>query len=76
LVVRGTEARRPSVYGWRGEPKTSAVGPHLDEAAVVHHRHAVGDLRDHAEVVRDEDDRGVELGPQAPDQAAGSAPGS
>ena len=33
----------------------------LDRAAGVHHQHVVGHLGDHAEVVGDDDDRGVEL---------------
>ena len=32
----------------------------------VHHEHVVGDLGDEAEIVRDQDDRGAELGLQAP----------
>ena len=40
----------------------------LDAAAAVHHQDVVGELGDHAEVVRDDDDRGAELLLQVADQ--------
>ena len=53
-MVRAVEERAP-------------VGA-LHGAAGVHHEHVVGDLGDEAEIVRDQDDRGAELGLQAPHQ--------
>ena len=35
--------------------------PLFHDTAEIHHDHIVGHLRDHAQVVRDEDDRGVVL---------------
>ncbi len=43
-------------------------GAVLDRAAGVHHLDVVGQLGDHAEVVGDDDDGGVELTLQVPDQ--------
>ena len=40
----------------------------LDRPAGVHHQDVVGQLGDHAEVVGDDDDRGVELRLQVADQ--------
>ncbi len=34
----------------------------LDDLAAAHHRNAVGHARDHAHIVADEDDRGLQLG--------------
>ena len=49
-------AQQPARVGVRaGRANSSATGAGLDELAGVHHRHPVGDARDHAEVVRDED---------------------
>jgi hypothetical protein len=42
--------------------------PALDDAAGVHHHHAVGDVGDHAHVVGDEDDRRVEVALEPADQ--------
>jgi hypothetical protein len=42
-----------------------AGGPRLDDAPAVHHHEVLGTLRGEAEVVRDEDDRGVALGREA-----------
>ena len=49
----------PSVYGCRGSSKKRVDVAQLDHAPCVHDDHAVGELGDQAEVVRDEDDRGV-----------------
>ena len=46
----------------------------LDDAAAVHHRDAIADLRDHAEVVGDEHTAIPRSGPAAPAEP-GSAPG-
>ena len=46
-----------SCTGCCGCANSSSAGRLLDLAARVHHDHAVGDVGDHAEVVRDEQDR-------------------
>ena len=55
---------RPSVYGCRGALKIVKTSAELDDVARVHDDDAVGELRDQAEVVRDQDDRGVRLLPR------------
>ena len=55
----GNDASRPPVYGCRDRWKMSSTERDLGHPSRVHHLHAVGDPRDHAEVVRDEHDRGV-----------------
>ena len=53
----GTAASSACVYGWRGALEDLLDGALLDGAAGVHHDDPVAELRDHAEVVRDEQDR-------------------
>ena len=57
----GIEPSSPIVYGCCGSANSVADRRALDDAPGVHHRDVVGDLGDHAEVVRDEDDRGAGL---------------
>ncbi len=64
----GRQASRPCVYGWRGARTARRTGARLDDAAGVHHRHVVGVMRHHAEVVRDEQDAHAGLGLQAAHQ--------
>ncbi len=47
----------------------------LDYAAGIHHGHAVGDLRNHGEIVRDEEHGQAKLGAQFCEQCRGFAPG-
>ena len=72
----GTERSRPSVYGCRGSRKTVVDGARLDDLARVHHGDAPAGLRDHREVVRDEDEADAELARAATRAASGSDPGS
>ena len=65
----GSASRRPRVYGWRGRPSTSVAAARLDDAARVEHGDPVGDRREDAEVVRDEDDREARLAPEPVEQA-------
>ena len=58
---RGIEPSRPIVYGCCGSGEQRGDRRALDDPAGVHHRDVVGDLGDHAEIVRDEDDRGAGL---------------
>ena len=51
----------PTVYGWRGVAEDRVHVAELDDLAGVHDDHAVGQLGDQAEVVRDQDRRGVRL---------------
>ena len=73
---RGTLCSRPSVYGWRGCAKRRVGGAGLHEHAGVHDVHALAHAGDDAEVVRDHDQRRVELGDEASSAPRGSAPGS
>ena len=65
---RGMQRSRPTVYGWRGSVEHLARRSLLDQLAGVQHADAVAHLRDHAEVVADEQQRRVELGAQRRDQ--------
>ena len=49
------------MYGWRGVPKTCSADPVSIDHAAVHHVHALAHARDDAEVVRDQDERGVAI---------------
>ena len=57
------------MYGWRGRPSTSGARTGLDDPAGVEDGDAVGDRREDAEVVRDEDDREAGLAPESVEQA-------
>ena len=57
----GIEASRPRVYGCCGSRNRSPHRRLLDDPPGVHHGDAVGHLGDDAEVVRDEQQRQVEL---------------
>ena len=48
--------------------KTAAAGAALDHLAGIHHRDAVGDARDDAEIVGDQDHRHAELALQVGEQ--------
>ena len=50
--------------------------PALDDAAGIHDVDPAGVARDHAEIVRDDDQRDVRAAASAPSSARGSAPGS
>jgi hypothetical protein len=63
--LRREQAARVRVHGPR---EHVGYAPLLDDAAGVHHDHAVGVLGDHAEVVRDEHDRHTEVLPQRREQ--------
>ena len=39
---------------------------HFDELAILHDRHPVGDVGDHAEIMGDEQNAGIVAGLQAP----------
>ena len=54
--------------GWRGLAKTSAVGRVSTIRPRYMTAHAVGEVRDHRELVRDEDDAQPELGDQLAEQ--------
>ena len=56
---RGTEAQQRRGVGMRGGCEQFAHRRRLDDAAGVHHRHAIGDAGDHAEVVGDQHQRQV-----------------
>ena len=58
----------PTCTGAGASQKTSRFGALLDDPPGVHHHHAVGDLGDDADVVRDQDDRRAELGLEPLDQ--------
>ena len=45
-----------------------ALGAALDDAAGIHHLHAIGDLGHHAHVVGDQHDGGAEIAPQLLDE--------
>ncbi len=70
-VARHIDARRAAEQGRRvgmarmGEDVADRPG--LDDAPAIHHRHAVRDLGDDAEIVRDQHDGGARL-PLAPGQ--------
>ena len=68
MCTLGRDASSPTVYGWRGRSKISTHRPLLDDPAEVHDEHAVAELGDDAEVVRDQDQRQPVLGPQAGEQ--------
>ena len=53
----GIDASRPRVYGCFGSRNSSSHRRFLDDPAGVHDRDAVGHLGDHAEVVRDQEQR-------------------
>ena len=57
-----------------GPPQDLVARAGLDDAARLHHHHAVGDLGHHAEVVGDEQHAGAAPALQLADQLAGSAP--
>ncbi len=49
------------VYGCCGSLNTASVGPVSHDPAQVHHGHAMADVPDHRQVVRDEQDREAEV---------------
>ena len=59
--MRGIDESSPHVYGMFGRVEQRVRTPTLDRTAGVHHQDVVGHLGDHAQVVRDDDDRGAEL---------------
>ena len=61
-------AQQPPGVGVLRVREQLALGAVLDDAARVHHAHAVGDVGDDAHVVRDEDDRGAEIALQPAQQ--------
>ena len=56
------------MYGWRGSLQDLVDRALLDEPARVEHADARAHLRDHAEVVADEEHRGLQLRLQAGDE--------
>ena len=60
LPGRGIAPSRPIVYGCCGSREELVDRRLLDLASGVHDEHAVGDVGDDAEVVRDQDDRRAE----------------
>ena len=64
------------MYGWRGEPNSCSAEPGLHEHPGVHDVDALAHPGDDAEVVRDQDQRGVLLARRARAAGRGSAPGS
>ena len=68
LSSRGIEPSSPTCTGARAARTASRRRRALDDAAGVHHRHVVGRLGDHAEVVGDHHDGRVELVLEAADQ--------
>ena len=54
---RGIDATSRCVYSCRGRVITCVASPSSHDAALVHHRHTVGDRRDDGEVVAHVDDR-------------------
>ena len=64
----GTALNSAPVYGWRGlRVELVGVGE-LDDLAEVHHRDAIAHVAHDREVVRDEDQRQIELALQRPQQ--------
>ena len=61
VVEPRQRAEQAPRVGVRGCLKISSTLPLLDDLGRVHHDDVVGDLGDHAEVVRDHDDRAAEL---------------
>ena len=57
----GIDWSRPHVYGCWGASNTLACRADFHGAARVHHQDVVGGLRDHAQIVRDQDHADVEL---------------
>ena len=71
---RGIEPSRPQVYGCSGRSKIVVGRAVLDAPAAVHDQDVVGELGHHAQVVGDDDERGVELAPAGRASGRGSAP--
>ena len=68
---RGAARRRSSSLGVRvaaGAWKTCVDGPRLDDPAVLHHEHPVGQVGDDTHVVGDQQDAGVDAVLQVADQ--------
>ena len=65
---RGSDWSSPTVYGRRGRSKTCDRVAFLDDLAGVHHADPVAHRADDAEVVGDEQDRGVGLGHERADK--------
>ena len=76
LSILITDPRRPHVYGCCGRVEDLVQRPLLDDLTRVHDEDAVGDLRDHAEVVRNQDHGQAAFPVQLSAGGAGSAPGS
>ena len=72
----GTERSRPSVYGCRGSRKTASTVPVSTTWPAYITATRLAGLRDHREVVRDEDEADAELARAATRAASGSDPGS
>ena len=64
----GTAESRLRVYSMVGRAQDGVERAGLDQPAVAHHRDAVGDLRDHAHVVGDEQHGGAVIALQVADQ--------
>ena len=73
---RGIEPSSPHVYGCCGSWKIARVGPCSTIRPRVHDQHAVGDLGDHAQVVRDQHDRRAGSRRSRPEQLEDLRPGS
>ena len=56
------------MYGWRERGEDVVDRPFFDDAARVHHDDAVGEARDHAEVVGDEQEREAEVAAEVGEQ--------
>ena len=57
----GTQFKQAARVGMQRPVEQLGDGGALDDAAGIHHQHAVGGLGDDAHVVRDDDDRHAEL---------------
>ena len=61
LSRRGIEATSAFVYGCCGHLKISSTVAVFDDSSGIHHGNTVGKLRNHAQIVRDDDDRHSEF---------------
>ena len=67
-VRRGAARSSPWVYGCARMAQHLGDWSFFDDAAGVHHGNAIGHLRDHAEIVRDEEQRELKIAAQRGEQ--------
>ena len=72
---RGIDSSSPWVYGCRGAANSSCRSARSTTRPPYEHVHLVAQPGDHAEIVRDHDQRGAVLDDQSLEQGRGSGPG-